>query len=98
MGENRRESEAFMSNRTQYQYQITEEIAVLSASDTTTLEINKLSWNGKEPKFDLRAWGRKDGEKIPFKGICISDAEAEALYLTLRTIFEDTTDADTGEA
>ena len=36
------------------QYEIVKEIAVLSTSDSGyTKEINLISWNGKEPKYDL---------------------------------------------
>ena len=36
------------------QYEIVKEIAVLSASDSGyTKEINLISWNGREPKYDI---------------------------------------------
>ena len=39
------------------QYKIVKEIAVLSASDSGyTKEINLISWNGKEPKYDIRSF------------------------------------------
>jgi len=39
------------------QYEIVKEIAVLSASDSGyTKEINLISWNGKEPKYDVRSF------------------------------------------
>ena len=39
------------------QYEIVKEIAVLSASDRGyTKEINLISWNGKEPKYDVRSF------------------------------------------
>lgn len=39
------------------QYEIVKEIAVLSASDSGyTKEINLISWNGKEPKYDIRSF------------------------------------------
>ena len=39
------------------QYEIVKEIAVLSTSDSGyTKEINLISWNGKEPKYDIRSF------------------------------------------
>ena len=39
------------------QYKIVKEIAVLSASDSGyTKEINLISWNGREPKYDIRSF------------------------------------------
>lgn len=36
------------------QYEIKEEIAVLSQNDSGyTKEINRISWNGAEPKYDI---------------------------------------------
>ena len=41
------------------QYEIVKEIAVLSASDSGyTKEINLISWNGREPKYDIRSFPR----------------------------------------
>ena len=39
------------------QYEIVKEIAVLFMSDSGyTKEINLISWNGKEPKYDIRSF------------------------------------------
>ena len=39
------------------QYEIVKEVAVLSASGSGyTKEINLISWNGKEPKYDIRSF------------------------------------------
>jgi hypothetical protein len=38
-------------------YEITEELAVLSESSRGwTKELNMVSWNDREPKFDIREW------------------------------------------
>lgn len=38
-------------------YEIVEHIGVLSESSKGwTKELNVISWNGKEPKYDLRDW------------------------------------------
>ena len=50
------------------QYEIVKEIAVLSTSESGyTKEINLISWNGKEPKYDIRTFSpnrEKCGKRI----------------------------------
>ena len=60
------------------QYEIVKEIAVLSTSDSGyTKEINLISWNGKEPKYDIRSFS-PNREKCG-KGITLTADEAAAL-------------------
>lgn len=59
-------------------YEITKEIGVLSESPKGwTKELNLVSWNGKEPKFDLRDWA-PDHEKMG-KGVTLTEKEAKKL-------------------
>ena len=65
------------------QYEIVKEIAVLSASDNGyTKEINLISWNGKEPKYDIRSFS-PNREKCG-KGITLTADEAAALLKALQ--------------
>lgn len=65
---------------------ITESIGVLStASNGWTKEINMVSWNGGEPKYDIRSWDTEH-EKMS-KGITLTKDECEKLYEILKTIF-----------
>lgn len=65
------------------QYEIVKEIAVLSASDSGyTKEINLISWNGKEPKYDVRSFS-PNREKCG-KGITLNADEAAALLKALQ--------------
>lgn len=41
------------------------------------LEVNRVSWNGAEPKYDIRTWSA-DHEKMG-KGITLSEAELRSL-------------------
>ena len=60
------------------QYEIVKEIAVLSASDSGyTKEINLISWNGREPKYDIRSFS-PNREKCG-KGITLNADAAAAL-------------------
>ena len=65
------------------QYEIVKEIAVLSTGDSGyTKEINLFSWNGKEPKYDIRSFS-PNREKCG-KGITLNADEAAALLKALQ--------------
>ena len=65
------------------QYEIVKEIAVLSTGDSGyTKEINLISWNGKEPKYDIRSFS-PNREKCG-KGITLNAYEAAALLKALQ--------------
>ncbi|EAG3911207.1 hypothetical protein B9K49_01755 [Listeria monocytogenes] len=60
------------------EYEIIEEIGVLSENARGwRKELNKVSWNGSPPKYDIRDWS-EDHEKMG-KGITLTDEEAEVL-------------------
>ena len=64
-------------------YEIKKEIAVLSKSDSGyTKEINLISWNGKEPKYDIRSFS-PNREKCG-KGITLIESEVAALLEALQ--------------
>ena len=65
------------------QYEIVKEVAVLSANDSGyTKEINLISWNGKEPKYDIRSFS-PNREKCG-KGITLTEKEAGNLLASLK--------------
>lgn len=65
------------------QYEIVKEIAVLSTGDSGyTKEINLISWNGKEPKYDIHSFS-PNREKCG-KGITLNADEAAALLKALQ--------------
>lgn len=65
------------------QYEIVKEIAVLSTGDSGyTKEINLISWNEKEPKYDIRSFS-PNREKCG-KGITLNADEAAALLKALQ--------------
>ena len=67
-----------------FSYEVTEKIAVLSESSKGwTKELNLISWNGREPKYDIREWS-PDGSKMG-KGITLSDEEVAVLKKALAT-------------
>jgi hypothetical protein len=59
-------------------YEIVKKIGVLSTSGSGwTKELNLISWNDREPKYDLRDWSA-DHEKMS-KGVTLSREELQAL-------------------
>jgi hypothetical protein len=59
-------------------YEIKETVGTLSQSPKGwNKELNLISWNGKEPKFDLRDWA-PEHEKMG-KGITLTAGELKAL-------------------
>ena len=59
-------------------YEIVEELGVLSeGSKGWRKEVNKISWNGAEPKYDIRDWA-PNHEKAS-KGITLSEDELRKL-------------------
>ena len=61
-----------------FQYEIVEHIGVLSESPKGwRKELNKVSWNGGAPKYDIRDWA-PEHEKMG-KGVTLSEDELEKL-------------------
>ena len=66
-------------------YEIKEEIAVISESAKGwRKELNLVSWNDGEPKYDIRDWA-PDHEKMG-KGITLTKDVAKQLYIALSQI------------
>ena len=66
-------------------FEITKHIATLSTSSRGwTKELNLVSWNDKEPKYDLREWS-PDHEKMG-KGVTLSAEEVRELKKALERI------------
>lgn len=62
----------------EFKYEITQELGILSESKSGwTRELNLISWNGAEPKFDIRDWS-PDHEKMG-KGISLNVDEVDKL-------------------
>ena len=61
-----------------FKYEIVKHIGVLSESGKGwTKELNVISWNGANPKYDIRDWA-PDHEKMG-KGVTLSDEEVKKL-------------------
>ena len=59
-------------------YEIVEKIAVLSTTEKGwSKELNLVSWNGRDPKFDLRDWN-EEHDKMG-KGVTLNQDEVNKL-------------------
>ena len=66
-------------------FEIKETVCVIAESAKGwKKELNLISWNGKEAKYDLREWA-PDHEKMG-KGVTLSNNEVKALKDILNTI------------
>lgn len=66
-------------------FEIAEHIAVLSESAKGwKKELNLISWNGREPKYDIRDWD-PNHEKMG-KGVTLSKEEFDLLREVITTI------------
>ena len=62
----------------EFNYNIDEEIGVLSEKTTGwRRELNLISWNGREPKYDIRDWAPEHSKMA--KGISLSLEEVKIL-------------------
>lgn len=69
-----------------FEYEIVEQIAVISRDNDRTVEVNIVSWNKRPPKVDIRRWSTD--HSYMGKGIALTDAEAKALYEALKGRYE----------
>ena len=66
-------------------YEIIEHIGVLSESPRGwKKELNRISWNGGAPKYDIRDWA-PEHEKMG-KGVTMTDEEAKKLVALLQKV------------
>lgn len=65
-------------------FEIVELIAKIGEAGKWNLELNRVSWNGKPPKYDLRAWS-EDHSKCG-KGVTLTEEEVRALKYVLEGI------------
>ena len=69
----------------EFKYEIIEHLGVVSKSPKGwTKELNKSSWNGGTPKYDIRDWAPEHAKMG--KGITLSDDELEKLKQLLQKL------------
>lgn len=68
-------------------YEVLEEHGTVSSKNGWDLKVRYMAWNGKEPKYDIRAWKTEDdGTETCRKGLGLTGEEAEELYKILKKI------------
>ena len=56
---------------------------IIEEGQNTSINLRKISWNGRDPKLDLRKWSYSDGEERMLKGISFSNEGANELTAVL---------------
>lgn len=69
-----------------FTYEIVEALGVIcerkdKKGNKWTKEVNLVSWNGREPKIDIREWNAD--HSIMTKGLTFNEAEAEEICMIL---------------
>lgn len=57
-------------------FEVVEDFGVIAEKNGYELKLQKISWNGRDAKFDIRPW--KDGKCG--KGITMTDEELKGLF------------------
>lgn len=75
--------------KTEPTYEVLEECGTVSTNSRGwELKLRYISWNGNEPKYDLRSWKEdENGEKCS-KGITMTGEEMESLLKILKKMEE----------
>ena len=70
-----------------FKYEVKEIIGVISEKNKSRKELRLVSWNGAEPKYDIRDyWTDKDGNEKMGKGITLTKEEAKELAKLLKGV------------
>ena len=67
--------------------EVIKKIALISGLETGfRKELNIVSWNGRDPKYDLRSWSP---EGMALKGLTLTEDEAKQLQKALNDLFNE---------
>lgn len=66
-------------------FEIAEHIISLQSSGSFTKELNKVSWNGRPPVYDLRSWDENHTKMT--KGITLSEEEFKEFVSKIKEVF-----------
>lgn len=71
-------------------YEVIERFGVLDSDSDAPKELRLISWNGNNPKYDLRGWYKdEDGNERMTKGITLDFEELSSLYEILKSMDSD---------
>ena len=74
------------ANKDEAKYEVLENFGTISEKNGWELQLRLVSWNGNDPKYDVRAWKTEDGVEKCRKGLTLTGEEAEGLYKLLKGI------------
>ena len=67
-----------MADRSDFKYEIINELGIISeGSRGWKKELNRVSWSGGEPKYDIRGWNEKHDKMR--KGVTLTETELRKL-------------------
>ena len=62
-------------------YEVLKVFGTLDSDADMQKELRLISWNGKEPKYDVRGWGvDENGNETMTKGITLDAEELQSLF------------------
>lgn len=71
-------------------YEVLKVFGTLDSDSKMPKELRLISWNGKDPKYDLRGWGTdEDGNETMTKGITLDGEELQSLFNILTEMNEE---------
>lgn len=65
----------------EFKYEIINNIGIISENNSWKKELNRISWNGNEPKYDIRDWS--DNHEKMGKGITLNEDELRKLKIII---------------
>ena len=71
-----------MAKTEEIKYELIEDYGVIATKGEYELKLTKIAWNGREPKYDIRAW---KGDKF-YKGCTFTDEELKGLLGKLKEL------------
>jgi len=74
-----------------FKYEVVEECGACSErSNGDVVKLRYISWNGRDPKYDLRVWSTDDdGNERCGKGVGLIGEELEEIYDIIGKLMED---------
>ena len=74
-----------------FKYEVLEECGACTArANGDVVKLRYISWNGRDPKYDLRVWSTDDdGNERCGKGIGLAGEELEEIYDIIGKLMED---------
>lgn len=81
------------TKKDELKYEVVKVFGTLDSDSKMPKELRLISWNGNEPKYDLRGWGTdENGNETMTKGITLDGEELQSLFDILTEMNEESED------